>query len=139
MLDSSDKFFEIEITKISSKVKYHRINPSSFNYGLKRQSAVNHCQGKFIVFTMQDAIPSDSYWLKNLVKPMKDFCLDAICGQQIVPDSESKNPVEWFRPINKLEVRIVQISASDYANKSPMDRKKYPVGIMLMLVIEKKV
>ena len=123
ILDSSDESFEKLITNLSDRIIYLRIDPKTFNHGLTRQYALNFCSGKFIVYTVQDAVPVGTKWLYNLTQPLIDYQLDAICGQQIVLDNVAKNPVQWFRPIDKPEFRVIQISPEIYIQKSPSQKR----------------
>jgi GT2 family glycosyltransferase len=124
-LDSSDQSFETKITNLSTKIRCISIDPSTFNHGLTRQFALNYCNGNYIVYTVQDAVPVGKNWLRDLLQPMiENNDLVAICGQQIILEDKAKNPVQWFRPIDKPEIRIIQISPDEYNKKSPSQRRE---------------
>lgn len=124
ILDSSDESFEKLIYNLSNQIKYLRINPKTFNHGLTRQYALNFCKGRYIVYTVQDAVPIGNKWLYNLIQPLIDNNLDAICGKQIVLDDKDKNPVQWFRPLDSPEIRVVNVSPHEYNNKLPYQRRE---------------
>lgn len=124
VLDSSEKLFEKSIVNLSSQITYVRIDPNTFNHGNTRQSALKFCRGKFVVFTVQDAVPLGRCWLKNLIQPIIDNELDAICGQQVVMEDESKNPVQWFRPIDQPSIEVIEISSERYIQMSPTEKRK---------------
>ena len=124
VLDSSDISFEKTIMNLSDQITYIRIDPNAFNHGLTRQLALKYCKGKYVVYTVQDAVPVGRKWLENLIQPLIDNQLDAICGQQVVLDDKAKNPVQWFRPIDKPEIRVIEISPEIYIQKSPSQKRE---------------
>ncbi len=124
ILDSSDESFEKSIISLSKQIVYKRIDPKTFNHGLTRQGALKFCKGKFVVYTVQDAVPVGRHWLKNLIQPLIDYNLDAICGQQVVIEDKSKNPLQWFRPIDKPSVKVIELSSERYIQMSPTEKRK---------------
>lgn len=124
ILDSSDESFEKQIINLSSQIIYIRIDPRKFNHGLTRQLALKYCRGKYVVLTVQDAVPVGNKWLDNLIQPLIENNLDAICGKQIVLDDKDKNPVQWFRPIDSPEIQVIKISPDEYKNKLPYQRRE---------------
>jgi rhamnosyltransferase len=125
ILDSSDNSLQIEIQQLSEKIKYFRILPNSFNHGFTRNEGVNFANGKVLVFTVQDSIAVDSFWLTNLVQPLLDNKLDAICGTQISNASEDTNPIWWHRPIDKPSIRFVDITSIEFNNLQSQEKKEY--------------
>lgn len=81
-------------------VLVHRISPEEFNHGATRNLGVNLAAGKYVVLTVQDALPTDENWLQHLLDGFDDEKVAGVCGQQIVPHDPEKNPVDWFRPIS---------------------------------------
>lgn len=127
ILDSSESSMQNEIEQLSSKINYFRILPNSFNHGITRNQGVNFAKGDVLVFTVQDSIPVDRFWLANLIKPLIDNNLDAICGKQISNPNENTNPIWWFRPIDKPTIRYVEIDSTEFCKLSSEDKLKYTV------------
>ena len=92
---------------ILSKYPVHiiSIRPEEFNHGLTRNLGVGLAKGKYVVMTVQDAKPVSKFWLQQLLDGFTDETVAGVCGQQIVPHQMDKNPVEWYRPISKPELR----------------------------------
>jgi rhamnosyltransferase len=92
---------------ILSKYTVHiiSIQPEEFNHGLTRNLGVSLAKGKFVVMTVQDAKPVSRFWLQQLLDGFTDDTIAGVCGQQIVPHHFDKNPMEWYRPLSKPELR----------------------------------
>jgi rhamnosyltransferase len=86
-------------------VKVIQIKPEEFNHGETRNLGVSYANGKYVVLTVQDAKPANRNWLKHLMDGFLDDKIAGVCGQQIVPHHHDKNPMEWYRPISKPEIR----------------------------------
>ncbi|MEM2661291.1 MAG: glycosyltransferase [Nitrososphaeria archaeon] len=71
------------------------IRPQDFHHGRTRNLAAKLAQGRYLVYITQDALPVDSYWLKNLVNPLKnDEKAAVVYGRQIAyPNAK---PMEKF-------------------------------------------
>lgn len=71
------------------------IRPQDFHHGRTRNLAAKLAQGSYLVYITQDALPVDSYWLKNLVNPLKDDKKVAVVyGRQVAyPNAK---PMEKF-------------------------------------------
>ncbi len=89
-------------------VKLIQIESDKFNHGLTRNLGARNARGKFIVMTVQDAKPLSTRWLQELLDGFIDETVMAVCGQQIVTHDSDKNPVEWYGPISKPELRKYQ-------------------------------
>lgn len=50
-------------------VKTYCIKPEDFNFGLTRNYGFSLSSGSILVTLSQDALPSDSQWLSNIIKP----------------------------------------------------------------------
>ncbi len=64
----------------------YQIKPETYIPGRVLNEAISHAKGDIIVFNNADCIPKDSYWLKNLVKPLEadsDSSIAASFCQQI--------------------------------------------------------
>lgn len=46
------------------------IAPRSFNHGLTRNLAIEHCRGELVVLLVQDAVPASPDWLEELIAPL---------------------------------------------------------------------
>lgn len=61
-----------------------RIDRKTFDHGRTRNCAASHATGDVFVFITQDAIPSDPYFLENIVKPFQEERVAAVGGRQVV-------------------------------------------------------
>ena len=107
VIDSGSTDNTLSIVK-KYPIRLIQIDPEDFNHGLTRNLGVRESKGKYIVMTVQDAKPLTSGWLQELLNGFSDDAVAGVCGQQIVPHHRDKNPVEWFRPISKPNVRRYQ-------------------------------
>ena len=55
------------ISKNSIKHKVISINRRNFRHGTTRNQAISQCSGEFIALLTQDSIPTDNYWLQQLI------------------------------------------------------------------------
>ena len=122
--ESSDGLKEFIASINDQRIKLISVKLDDFNHGLTRNLGIQYAKFDVIVFTVQDAKPISQVWLYNLINPLVYFKLDAVCGQQIVPKNKLKNPVEWFRPISKPDLRLVELNPKEYLKLSPLERKK---------------
>ena len=125
ILDSSADDFSSILNRISSKIIHVKIPGNEFNHGQTRNVGVNHANGKILVFTVQDAIPVGFSWLRNLVEPLIEYRLDAICGLQMSNPNGNTNPVGWHRPIDEPCIKIVKIDSIYFNNLSSDDKLLY--------------
>jgi rhamnosyltransferase len=125
ILDSSSSSGQRDIEKLSDKINYFRISPDSFNHGFTRNEGVNFAKGKVLVFTVQDSMAADSFWLSNLVQPLIDNKLDGICGKQISNPNEDTNPLWWYRPIDKPTIKIIDIKSIEFNNLKSQEKSEY--------------
>jgi rhamnosyltransferase len=79
-------------------VQIIHIDPREFNHGQTRNVGVQAAKGKFVVMTVQDAEPADENWLAQLLDGFDDENVAGVCGTQIVPHDQDKNPVKWWKP-----------------------------------------
>jgi glycosyltransferase involved in cell wall biosynthesis len=122
--ESSDGLKEFIDSINDQRIKLIPVKLDDFNHGLTRNLGIQYAKFDVIVFTVQDAKPISSVWLYNLISPLVYLKLDGVCGQQIVPKNKLKNPVEWFRPISKPELRLVEMNPKEYLKLSPLEKKK---------------
>ncbi len=75
-------------------VRFYTILPDEFGHGRTRNLASGYARGDYLVFLSADAIPSNKYWLGNLVKKLADEEVGATFGRQI-PYKDTP-PMEQF-------------------------------------------
>lgn len=106
-------------------VKLVEIEPKAFNHGATRNFALRYASGKYVVYTVQDAIPTDSKWLHNLILPFEDLDVMAVCGQQIVPHHKDKNPALWHRPHSSPQlIKYGFKEQRDFRKLSPLKKRE---------------
>ena len=59
------------------------IERSKFDHGGTRDMALRQTRGDIVVFMTQDALPTDKYFLENLIAPFADTQIAAVSGRQI--------------------------------------------------------
>ena len=106
-----------------SRLRYFQINSKDFGHGKTRNLGVRLSSHDLVVFTVQDASPVNDTWLISLLKPLMENKLDALCGKQVVMDHKSKNPIEWFRPIENPDIRIINITFERYKRLDSISKK----------------
>ncbi|GAA4753303.1 glycosyltransferase family 2 protein [Flavisolibacter ginsenosidimutans] len=123
LLDSGSTDNTLEIAK-TYPVRLYSIRPEDFNHGLTRNVGVKYCKGKYVVMTVQDAKPTDSYWLQKLLDGFSvGDNVAGVCGQQVVPKDRDKNPVDWFRPVDEPKTKLYAFKAEDFDALSPAEKK----------------
>jgi len=123
IIDSGSTDETVEIVK-KFPVKYICIPSEEFNHGETRNLGVRAAKGKYVVMTVQDAVPADDLWLAKLLEGFDDDNVAGVCGQQVVPHNEKMNPVQWFRPVNKpTKVKYHFADANKYNALSPAQKK----------------
>jgi len=84
-----------------------------FNHGTTRNFGVSKATGEFVLMTVGDARAYNEYWIEELLKGFTDDAVAGVCGQQVVPHEKDKNPVQWFRPISKPEIKRYQFQSPE--------------------------
>ncbi len=115
IIDSGSTDNTLDIIKQYS-VRLYQIQPQEFNHGATRNYGVSLAKGEFVVMTVQDAIPNDSYWLEKMLRHFEDPKVAGVCGGQMVPHLQNNNPHEWFRPQNNPEIKKTQFTTQEYKN-----------------------
>lgn len=64
-------------SKNSIKLKVISIDRCNFRHGTTRNQAISQCSGEFIALLTQDSIPTDKYWLQQLIN---GFDRDEVAG-----------------------------------------------------------
>jgi len=123
IIDSGSTDGTLDIVK-KYPVKLYEINPKDFGHGTTRNYGVSLANGKFVVMTVQDAIPSSNKWLEIMLQHFGNMQVVAVGGQQVVPHEKDKNPLQWYRPINKPTFRKVNFSKDEFYKLTPEEKRK---------------
>ena len=103
-----------------------QVAPESFNHGLTRNLGVAKAKGKYVVMTVQDAVPATREWLDLLLQGFEENKdVVAVCGSQLVPEEDDTNPLEWNEPWEpgKPKGRIEQYSTDAFNKLTPFEKK----------------
>jgi len=84
-------------------VRVHHLDPKEFNHGETRNLGVGLAKGKFVLMTVQDAWAASNDWIELMLSHFDDPEVAGVCGQQVVPEDKTKNPLQWFRPASGAE------------------------------------
>lgn len=104
-------------------VRIHQIPNYEFNHGETRNLGAKLASGEFVVMTVQDAIPTEDKWLEKLLDGFRNDDIVAVCGQQIVPHELDKNPIQWFRPVSRPNIKLIKIPrAKSFDDFSPEEK-----------------
>ncbi len=126
IIDSGSTDKTIDIAK-KYAVKIKNIKPSEFNHGLTRNYGISISKGEFVVLIVQDAIPSNKYWLSNIIKEFKDKKTAGVYCRQVPHDN--CNPLyaiqlkEGFSSSKIRKVKSIK-NIDDYYKLSPMEKYK---------------
>ena len=65
------------------------VSRESFDHGGTRNLAATHASGDILLFMTQDALPSNEFFIENLIKPLKDEKVAAAYGRQMpIPETQ---------------------------------------------------
>jgi rhamnosyltransferase len=104
-------------------VRLLTIPSSQFNHGETRNLGAHEAKGKYVVMTVQDAIPASDHWLANLLEGFTDDEVAGVCGTQAVPHHADKNPVQWYRPVSAPQKKRIQFKNSrEYDALTPAEK-----------------
>jgi len=124
VIDSGSTDKSIEIIK-RYPVKLVTIPSHEFNHGDTRNLGAGIAKGKYVVMTVQDAIPATDLWLEHLISGFVDDNVAGVCGQQIVPHDQDKNPVLWFRPVSPPQKTFRRIEdKAEFFKLSPEEQRR---------------
>ena len=70
-------------------LKIISIKPSEFGHGKTRNLGVKVAKGKYVVYLTHDAIPKNSKWLSELIKPLKEKKIAGVYGRQTPKENEN--------------------------------------------------
>lgn len=74
-------------------IRLFRIKPEEFGHGKTRNYAASLANGRYLVFTTQDAVPRDERWLERLISNFNNERVAGVYGRQIPFDT---NPYEEY-------------------------------------------
>lgn len=98
--------------------RIEEIPPEEFHHGRTRNLAASMASHEILVCISQDAIPTDTAWLRNLVAPFSYARVGAVYGKQ--------TPPEW------MGARRRQSMVSEYPDqrqvRDPVDIERYTPG-----------
>jgi rhamnosyltransferase len=69
------------------------VAPKHFNHGTTRNAGVSASRGRFVVLTVQDALPAHAEWLRNLLAPLRNDPIVAGTFARQVPRGDASAPV----------------------------------------------
>lgn len=101
------------------------IDPKTFNHGATRNIGVSHAQGEFVLLTVQDAEPTDGFWIETMLAHFKDPAVSGVCGQQVVAHDNNKNPHEWFRPQSEPKPKRVYFKKDAFKKLPPKEQRSF--------------
>jgi rhamnosyltransferase len=100
VIDSGSTDSTLDIVKDFPDVVLHEIPNEEFGHGRTRNLAARIAKGHYIAFLTHDAIPIDSYWLKELLAPFElNYRVVGVMGKQV--------PRASCNPLMKYEIRAV--------------------------------
>ena len=115
-------------------VKLVEIPASEFGHGKTRNTGASFASGEYLVFLVQDAVPSDSYWLRNLLAPLQNDPRIAGAYSRNLPGPEAsrrqaREMARYFQPQERLQstpADHVFSNASSMVRKAVFDSIPFP-------------
>lgn len=146
IIDTNSKDKTKKICEEYSIVKFLHINDGEFNHGSTRNMAAKIAKGDILVFMTQDALPNDSKFIENLIKPLGINNIVATYGRQLANINSSY--LERFarefnypdidiektkKDINKLGVKTFFFSnvCSAFIKKEFIDINGFPENVIM--------
>ena len=124
VIDSGSTDRSLEIIR-QYPVRLIQIPSHEFNHGDTRNLGAREAKGKFVVMTVQDAVPASDVWLECFVEGFTDETVAGVCGQQIVPHEQDKNPMLWFRPMSEHTRRFYRFDdPAEFLRLSPEEQRQ---------------
>ncbi|MGV8815441.1 MAG: glycosyltransferase family 2 protein [Gelidibacter sp.] len=125
VIDSGSTDGSVEFLSQFPYIRVIPIDPKTFNHGATRNFGVQNAKGEYVVMTVQDASAIDEVWLETMLNNFDDPEVAAVCGQQVVPHDDDKNPHEWFRPQSEPKPRSVHFqNPKDFLSLSPQQQRQ---------------
>lgn len=75
--------FGTDFIKKNSKVEIHNISRKEFDHAGTRNKAAKYSDAEFLIFMTQDAVPTDTRLISELLKPMEDASVAVSYGRQL--------------------------------------------------------
>jgi len=72
------------------------ISPDKFDLGVSRDFVCKNTSGKYVVTVSVDALPTNNFWLQELVEPMMHNKADIVQGEQKCPKQGDPNYPNFF-------------------------------------------
>ena len=86
VIDSGSADGSVDVAK-SHGAKVIQIPSESFNHGATRQLGVHHASGEYVVYTVDDVVPSSDYWLFKVVAAFEaNSDLSVITARQLITE-----------------------------------------------------
>lgn len=94
-------------------VRLYKIKNKDFGHGKTRNHAITLAKGEFVVFIVQDAVPTNEKWLDNLIKPFgRKPSAVAVYGKHLprkdAPPFIQKDIIEFFNSLSSSNKLIRQ-------------------------------
>lgn len=99
VVDSSSDDKTQQIVTESGVASLRVIKREDFNHGQTRHEALLQTTGDFVLFLTQDAVPVDSLYIENLLKPFADPLVAMASGRQ-VPKPDARRFEQLVREYN---------------------------------------
>lgn len=109
----------------SLPVRRVRIQPKAFGHGRTRNLGASLAQGQFLIFLVQDAVPADNGWLRQLVAAAQQPDVAGSYGKQLAhPHSHLLTRRIMERSQSAALTRVVRRlpTATAYRQMSPMEQ-----------------
>ncbi|HVZ97126.1 MAG TPA: glycosyltransferase [Chitinophagaceae bacterium] len=127
VIDSGSTDKSVELSE-SNNATVYKIPPHEFNHGLTRNLGVEKSKGKYILMTVQDAVPAGSDFLEEMISCFRDEVVMAVCGLQTVPALSTTNPYQWYRPVSAPEIRCYHFPEVEMIDRLSPDVKRVACG-----------
>ena len=83
VVDSASDDNTVDLCGKYDNVRVIEIQRKDFDHGKTRDMALRTCESEFILFTTQDAVPNNEFYIENLLKPFEDESVAIASGRQI--------------------------------------------------------
>lgn len=125
VIDSGSTDGTLGILKEFPAVKIIEIPSAEFNHGTTRNIGVQHSTAEFVLLTVGDAKAYDNMFIEHMLKTiLADDNIAGVCGSQVVPHDNDKNPAEWFRPVSQPKVTTYKFSKEAYEALPPIEKRR---------------
>jgi rhamnosyltransferase len=106
VVDSSSDDKTVDMAE-SLNVRTITIGRSEFNHGATRNLGTIHAKGDIFVFLTQDALPSNSQCIQNLIEPLEQRSVAASYGRQVAR-ADAKPTERFARSFNYPETPVIK-------------------------------